>query len=102
MSYKNSRIFRIVLSRLKKPTKNQEIVNERRSVCSSCNFNTKNQEKLGLKVWILKQFSDFYSWVTFNKDEDSLGNCSACDACSIFYKTAEVEYEECPKNKWKK
>jgi len=88
-----------VLSRLKK--KNQEdYVIKRRRICAVCSWNTKNQETLSLKVRTIKALSDFYSWITGNAEEDNLGNCTACEICSIYYKSFE-ETEDCEKGKWK-
>jgi len=77
-------------------------VRRRRETCKTCPHNTENQVKksLSLKVRIIKSLSDFYSWITFNKDVDVLGNCTACEICSIYYKTAEKD-ETCPKKLWK-
>ena len=94
-----SKLKIIILSRLKKPSIEQWI-EDRRDQCKVCPFNTKNMIKLSLKEIILIKLSDFYSWVTGNKEEDILGNCSACELCSIYYKTFEY-IESCPKNKWK-
>lgn len=94
------KILIILKSRFKKNDSNINFVKHRRNVCELCLHNTLNNGvKLSFKKRVLKELSDFYSYITANKDEDSLGNCSACDSCSIFYKTAEEE-ENCPKNKW--
>ena len=89
----------IILSRIKK-TKESEQVKDRRNICLSCQYNTKNQTKLSLRVRVVKLFSDLYSLVTGNIKKDILGNCTACEVCSIYYKTLETE-ENCPKEKWK-
>jgi len=77
----------------------EDWVFKRREVCKHCTYNTLNLEKLSLKQKILKYFSDLYSSITGNRDEDNLGNCSACEMCSIFYKT-QTEVEKCPQKKW--
>ena len=94
--YKNFKT--IALSRFKKPNKEQ-FVKDRRNECDICDFNTKNQENLSLKVRVIKWLSDFYTWITFRKNHDILGNCSACEVCSIYFKT-QTEDEECPKGYW--
>lgn len=93
-------IKKIILSRFKE-TRDEVFVANRRGVCLRCEFNSNNQIKVNPYKFFLKSLSDFYSWVTFNSKKDNLGNCMACDACSIFYKTSEEE-EICPKNKWEK
>lgn len=91
----------IILSRIRK-TKESEQVKDRRNICLSCQYNTKNQTKLSLRVRVVKFFSDLYSLVTGNIKKDILGNCSAPGCgCSIYFKTSEPE-ENCPINKWKK
>lgn len=89
----------ILLSRFKKEKENQ-IIKERRKYCSVCKWNSKNQQKLSIGVRFIKFWSDFYSLVTFNSKKDVLGNCTACDICSIYYKTKEME-EDCEKGYWK-
>ena len=89
----------IILSRIKKP-KTTEEVEFKRKQCKDCEYNMLNIEKLPLRKRLIKALSDFYSWITFNSKVDVLGNCSACELCSIYYKTLE-ENEYCPKDKWK-
>jgi hypothetical protein len=89
----------IVLSRLKKP-KEELWIKARRKVCSSCEFNSINVEKIPLDKKILIKLSNFYSCITFKSKIDNLGNCTACQSCSIYYATAE-KLEKCKKNKWK-
>lgn len=89
----------IVLSRLKKE-KPDPIVEAKRKICAFCEWNTKNQIKLSLGVRLVKGLSDFYSWITGNAEKDNLGNCTACEICSIYYKTLEIS-EVCEKGKWK-
>lgn len=46
--------------------------------------------------------SDMLTYITVRGiKEDNLGNCTKCNSCSIFYKTREIEYEDCPDNRWK-
>lgn len=89
-----NKIKLIIFSRFKKPNENSW-VKERREKCAKCKFNTKNIEKLPLAIRVVKFFSDIYSSITGNKEVDTLGNCTACEVCSIYYKTAE-SVEHCP------
>ncbi len=88
----------IAFSRFKKPNE-ESWVDRRRSTCASCKWNTLNQERLSLKVRIIKWLSDTFSFLSGNKEVDTLGNCTACEVCSIYYKSAE-SVEECEKGKW--
>lgn len=91
--------LRIITSRLKKPKKDKE-VERLREICKICDYNTKNVENISINKKIIIFLSDLYSWLTGNKKEDNLANCSIC-GCSIFYKTQEYQFEECPKGYWK-
>lgn len=95
-SYK--KLLIILLSRFKK-TKKAQWIEDRKKECDKCPFNTKNMDKLPFTKSFVKNISDFYSFITRNGDLDVLGNCSACEMCSIYYKT-ETDVEYCPKNKW--
>ena len=91
----------IILSRLTKPKEELEVLIKRR-ICKGCEYNSLNAEKIELKKRVLIWFSDFYSTITGNKEEDSLGNCLACSSCSIYYKSLYEDH--CPhpiENKWK-
>lgn len=91
-------VLKIIKSRFKKPKKDKEI--ERlREICKGCNYNTKNLNHISLDKKIIIFFSDLYSYITGNKEEDNLSNCSIC-GCSIYYKTQEYQFEECPKGYW--
>lgn len=94
-----TKIRTILLSRFKKE-KNESWVKERRIICFNCPHNTKNKEKISLKLKASKLLSDFYSLVTFSEYKE-LGSCSIC-TCPIFYKSREIE-EECDAqpSKWK-
>ena len=89
----------IILSRLKKPKKEQW-TKDRRKECAKCQWNTKNMTKLPISKTLIKFLSDFYSTITGNYKVDILGNCTICNMCAIFYKSEEPT-EKCPKNKWK-
>lgn len=89
----------ILLSRLKKPKEDKEVL-RKRSICKSCEFNSINMEKLPFKKLIIKKLSDFYSFIAGKSEEDNLGVCSLC-LCSLYYKTLE-DSEECLKGYWKK
>ena len=59
-------------------------------------------DKISLKKRILIFLSDMLTYITvIGIKEDTLGNCTKCDSCSIFYKSRELEYEDCPDNRWK-
>jgi hypothetical protein len=91
----------ITLSRIKK-TKPSELVEYKREICKTCEYNTLNLESIPPLKLILKKLSDFYSWMTGNAEVDVLGSCSACESCSIYYKT--VDEDICPHpegDKWK-
>jgi len=90
---------RIVKSRFKKDNIEPFVV-ERRKECAKCEYNSLNAQKVPYFKRVLIMLSDFYSFITGNKEEDSLGNCLACEACSIYYKSAE-ELEDCKLGKWK-
>ena len=93
-------IKKIILSRLKK-TKEEEFVKQRREICRVCEYNSLNREKIPLNKLILKKLSDFYSLITGNLEVDVLGNCTACESCSIYYKSLDEEH--CPhpnEDKW--
>lgn len=97
-----NKIKTIIFSRFKKPN-TESFVEERRKICLGCEYNSLNRGRLNAKEIFLKKLSDFYSRITGNKKVDNLGNCTACDICSIYYKTAEA-VEECKANppKWKR
>lgn len=96
-----TKIKTIATSRFKKPIE-ESWIKDRRATCSTCEWNTLNQEKLSLKTRIIKFLSDMYSKITGNADEDVLGNCGHISCgCSIYFKTSEL-IEKCPENKWKK
>lgn len=91
----------VILSRFTKPKEGLEVLRKRK-ICKGCEYNSLNVEKIELKKKLLIWFSDFYSKVTGNKEEDSLGNCIACSSCSIFYKSLYEDH--CPhptEDKWK-
>lgn len=92
----------IVFSRAQKKPNAGSFVEKRREICKTCPLNTKNLEKVSLKISIIKLFSDLYSYLTGNKKVDVLGSCSVC-GCSIFYMTQQKE-ESCSTTpmKWKK
>ena len=101
MSKKKSfNVIQIIRSRFKKSEDHE--VKRKRAICKKCEFNSKNTEIKSKKQKFLKFLSDSLSFITFNKDTDNLGNCLACDVCSIYYKT--IDEEECPhpkKDLWK-
>ena len=96
------KIWTIIKSRFTKPKESKEI-KRRREICLGCEYNSNNISKLSTYKSFLASLSTFYSWITGNKDEDTLGNCTACESCSVYYKTS---YEkDCPHpkgDKWKR
>ena len=90
------KIWTIIKSRFTKPKESKEI-KRRREICLGCEYNSNNISKLSTYKSFLASLSAFYSWITGNKDEDTLGNCTAC-SCSIFFKSSE-KYEDCVKGK---
>lgn len=91
-------VLRIFKSRLKKGEDNE--TKRLRAICKNCKFNSKNTEKVPIKKRILIFLSDTLSWIMARKEEDNLGNCSIC-TCSVFFKTQENLWEDCPKGYWK-
>jgi hypothetical protein len=90
----------IILSRIKKPKEDKETA-RKREICRTCEYNSKNIEKIPLKKLLIKKLSDFYSYIMGRADEDNLGNCSLC-GCSTFYSTIYEDENHCPEGKWKK
>lgn len=93
------KLLTIIKSRFKKEETTQQ-VKDRREVCKGCEFNSKNVDNIPFRKLIWKKLSDFYSLLCGTLDEDNLGNCLACNSCSLYYSTKEPE-ESCKKNKWK-
>lgn len=90
------------MSRWKKGTDSEE-VERKREICKTCEYNSLNvnPDKVPLNKAFLKWLSDFYSKLAGKQDEDNLGNCLACDACSIFYKTEDENHCPHPRgDKW--
>lgn len=77
----------------------EEWVKQRRVTCLECENNSLNDTSSTLAHDFLAALSYFYSWITGRAEEDNLGNCLACESCSIYFKTNELE-ENCPKEKW--
>ena len=92
------KLWTILKSRFNK-NKEEDWVEDRRKICKGCDYNSKNVEIIPFGKRITICLSDFYSWITGKKQEDNLGNCLACQTCSIFYATLEAEYQ-CKKEKW--
>lgn len=95
------KIIKIILSRLKKP-KPSKLVEYKRAICKNCEYNTLNLECIPPIKLTIKKLSDLYSWITGNSKVDVLGNCAACEVCSIYYKSRDED--ECPHpdgDKWK-
>ncbi len=95
---KENIVLKIIKSRLKREEDKE--TKRLRKICKDCLYNSKNLEYIPIKKRILIFLSDTLSWVMGRKEEDNLGNCMACDSCSIFFKTFEWKWETCPKDKW--
>ena len=79
-----------------------EVVEQKRAICKTCNYNSLNMQSVPPLKKFLKWLSDLYSKITGNAKVDVLGNCHACEACSILFKSRDEE--ECPHpdgDKWK-
>jgi hypothetical protein len=92
------KIKTILLSRVK-TTEEKDWILKRRETCLSCKHNTLNGSALSWYKFFLATLSSLYSYLMNKSNLDVLGNCTACQACSIYFKTAEEE-EICPKNMW--
>lgn len=92
------KIYIILKSRFTKPKESKEI-KRRREICLGCEYNSNNISKLSTYKLFLASLSNFYSWITGNKDEDTLGNCEKCSSCSVYFKSMFKE-EKCPLSKW--
>ena len=95
------KIWTIIKSRFTKPKESKEI-KRRREICLGCEYNSNNISKLSTYKSFLASLSTFYSSITGNKDEDTLGNCGVC-GCSVYYKS--LLEDECPHpkgDKWKR
>lgn len=96
------KIKTIILSRFNKPKENEEVL-RKRSICKVCEYNSLNMDKIPLNKLIFKKLSDFYSFLAGKTEEDNLGSCFGCKACSIYYKILmSDEGEDCPKGYWNK
>lgn len=95
-----SKLKTIILSRFKN-NKEEIWIKKRREICLECKHNSLIGGTPNMYKFFLATLSSFYSWLVGKSKEDSLGNCTACDSCSIYYKTLELD-ETCPKHKWKK
>ena len=94
--------IRIIISSRLKKTKTSGLVEYRREICKICEYNTLNLEYISPIKLVIKALSDFYSWITGNSEVDVLGNCSACEMCSIYYKSRDEEECSHPDgDKWK-
>ena len=94
-------IWTIIKSRFTKPKESKEI-KRRREICLGCEYNSNNISKLSTYKSFLASLSAFYSWITGNKDEDTLGNCGFC-GFSVDYKSLQEEERPHPKgDKWKR
>ena len=95
---KDNIVLKILKSRLKKGEDKE--TKRLRKICKDCLYNSKNLEYIPIKKRILIFLSDTLSFIMGRKEEDNLSNCTACSGCSIYYKTREYEWEDCPKGKW--
>ena len=93
-----AKLLTIIKSRFKQQREEQWI-KKRRATCLECEYNSLNTTSTSSAHNFLATLSYFFSWITFRAKEDNLGNSTACDSCSIYFKTNELE-ENCPKGKW--
>lgn len=89
----------IFLSRIKN-NKEEKWIQERLNTCLECKFNTLNGGSLKGYRFFLANLSALYSWIMGRSKEDTYGICTACEACSVYFKASE-KLETCRKNKWK-
>lgn len=94
-----SKIKTILLSRTKK-NNNEDWVDDRRRICLDCEHNSLNTNSPQGYKFFLATLSYAYSYIMGRAKEDILGNCFACEACSIYFKSESDE--DCPENKWEK
>jgi len=94
-----SKIRTIILSRIKRNNSEEKWVEARRKICLGCEYNSLNVSSLNGYTFFLTTASRFYSFITGNRSVDILGECLACESCSIYYKSAEKN-ENCKKNRW--
>lgn len=90
----------ILLSRFK-TNKEEKWVTKRIATCLGCEYNTLNGGSLKGYRFFLATLSSFYSKITGRAKVDVFGNCTACEACSIYFKAFE-KLETCKKGKWEK
>lgn len=95
-----SKLVKIIINSRFKTIKETRLIRKRRLTCLACPFNSLNVKSLSKTQFFLTAASNFYSFLTGRKKEDTLGNCTACGGCSIYFKTAE-DLETCPKKLWK-
>ena len=93
-----NKIKTILLSRIKH-NKEEEWVVRRLNTCLECNYNTLNGGILKGYRFFLANLSVLYSKLMGRSKEDVYGNCTACEACSVYFKAFE-KLETCKKNKW--
>lgn len=91
--------IRIILLSRVKHNKEEEWVKRRIATCLECNYNTLNGGSLKGYRFFLAMLSSLYSKIMGRSKEDIYGNCTACEACSIYFKAFEKS-EVCKKNKW--
>jgi len=88
----------ILLSRVKH-NKEEQWVKKRITTCLECNYNTLNGGNLKGYRFFLATLSSLYSKLMGRAKEDIYGNCTACEACSIYFKAFEKD-EDCIMGKW--
>ena len=96
---KDNIVLKIIKSRLK--NEEDKETKRLRKICKDCLYNSKNLEYIPIKKRTLIFLSDTLSFIMGRKEEDNLGNCLGCESCSIYFKTFEYNWEDCPKGKWK-
>ena len=93
-----NKIKTILLSRIKHNKEEQWVI-RRLNTCLECDYNTLNGGSLKGYRFFLANLSVLYSKIMGRSKEDVYGNCTACEACSVYFKAFE-KLETCKKNKW--
>lgn len=93
-----NKIKTILLSRIKH-NKEEQWVKRRIETCLECNYNTLNGGSLKGYRFFLATLSSLYSRLMGRAKDDIYGNCTACEACSIYFKAFEKD-ENCILGRW--
>lgn len=89
------KVVRIIMSRFRKE---EDFARERMKICNTCEFNTKNINKITFKQNIVNFFSNILTFITTGKLNEDNSACSIC-TCTLSFKVVERD-EICDKDKW--